>query len=399
MTGGLIDPREFPDPPLRVQPRPPAPDVTELLDLLRLCREGRVYEVEAWIKSGRPLQAIDYRHGKQSHRLASPLRVAIETEQFDLARLLLCNGFLPDLEKESLLEPIVHARAKEYLALLLAWGADPTRVSPLTVLDTYDVNLMESFWGYGVDLTKDHALALRLSRETSNKPGYGWAKRHRDDPRVARDLAMALGDAVMEGREKAVLLLLWAGADPHRKVPSLQYSSPEEEDDPDCQSSAVEWAASCGKGPLLARLKPDPQLDDFDKLWSSVHEMTSFNVLAGIHLPDDWSRMLLWNLSRALSPYSSQWEARQVVEAAAGRFHARLTTADSGRWSSLRREVARAKNPSDARWFLMWMKKSENCDPAIFAELTNTSSMKKKLVALGLAKQPVKGRRGRNPPG
>jgi len=48
-----VDPPKFPDHPLRVPPRPPALDATELLDLLRLCRERRVYEVEAWIQEGK----------------------------------------------------------------------------------------------------------------------------------------------------------------------------------------------------------------------------------------------------------------------------------------------------------------------------------------------------------
>ena len=48
--------------------------------------------------------------------------------QYDLARLLLCNGFLPDSEPESLLNLVVRSRTKDFLELLLAWGADPKRI-------------------------------------------------------------------------------------------------------------------------------------------------------------------------------------------------------------------------------------------------------------------------------
>lgn len=154
--------------------------MTDIVFFIGLCREGRVYEVEKWIRDGKLIQALDYRHGARSHPLDSPLRVAIETKQFDLARLLHCNGFLPDLEQESPLELVLRSKAKGYLELLLSWGADPKRVRPVTILETYDASLMESFWESGVDLTKEHVLAQTLSLETSNKPAYGWAQRHRE---------------------------------------------------------------------------------------------------------------------------------------------------------------------------------------------------------------------------
>jgi hypothetical protein len=388
-----VDPREFPDPPLGVPPRPPAPDVTELLDLLRLCREGRVYEVETWIKSGRPLQAIDYRHGKRSHRLASPLKVAVETGQFDLARLLLCNGFLPDLEQESILEVILRTRAKVFLDLLISWGADPKRVKPETVIDTYEIETMEMFWEAGVDLTAGHDLALTLARVTGNKPAYGWCKRHRDDPRVSRKLDMALGHAVMEGEEKAVSLLLWAGADPHRKAPMLGYYDPEFDDEPGSGMTAVHWAVSGGKPNLLRRLKPDPQLDDFESLWRSVCDPETLELLAPMKLPAGWNEILLGNLVTAVEGYHRSSEARRVIELASTRFQARLTNVDSGTWSNLRRAVLRAKDTYDVRWALKWLKSPENCDPGIFEDLSRTPAMKKKLIELKVLRLPPR-RRG-----
>jgi hypothetical protein len=384
-----VDPREFPDPPLRLPIRPPSPDVSAIVELVRLCREGRIYEIERWIREGRPLQAIDYRSGARSHRLDSPLRVAIETRQYDLARLLLCNGFLPDAERESLLNLVVRSRAKDFLELLLAWGADPKRVLPDTVLDTYDVTLMERFWDHGIDYTRDHVLALYLSRETKNKPAYGWARRHRDDPRVARELAMALGEALIEDREKAALLLLWAGADPHLKVPDL-HSSEDEEKDPELHVSGVEWCVTFGRGRLLPRMKPDPQLDDIDRLWGSVSDTASMDVLARIRPPTDWSRTLLHNVQRIVGAYGSPWQARSVIEGASERHQARISALDARGCSYLRREVFRAKDSTDLRWVLRWMSRPANCEPSIYAEVTRTASMQAKLVELGVVRRSTR---------
>ena len=70
-----VDPREHPDPPLRVPPRPPAPDASGIVELVRLCREGHLYEVEKWVRDGKPLHALDYRTSG-SHYLQTPLRTA-----------------------------------------------------------------------------------------------------------------------------------------------------------------------------------------------------------------------------------------------------------------------------------------------------------------------------------
>jgi len=191
---------------------------------------------------------------------------------------------------------------------------------------------------------------------------------------------MALGDAVMEDREKAVQLLLWAGADPHRKVPSLRFTSPADEDEPENQVSAVEWAVTGGKGSLLRRLKPNPDVDDFVDLWRTVCETETLDLLASVRLPADWSEMRFWNVSRFVNGYSSSRQARRVIEVAVERFHARITTIDPTRWYSLRRDLLRANGEGNLRWILKWLKKAEHCDPALFTDLTSTPAMMRKLV-------------------
>lgn len=113
-----VDPREHPDPPLRVLPRPPAPDASGIIELVRLCREGHLYEVERWIRDGKPLHALDYRTSG-SHHLQSPLWIVIESRQHDLTQLLLCNGYEPERGLETSLDLTLDARAWDIVDLLI----------------------------------------------------------------------------------------------------------------------------------------------------------------------------------------------------------------------------------------------------------------------------------------
>jgi hypothetical protein len=231
------------------------------------------------------------------HHPATPLSAAIESGLHDLVLLLLCNGYRTELEPQSPLNPALRRRAWATIDLLLAWGADPKAADPHAVLDTYQHSMMERFWDLGLDLARGRSLAWYLSESTRNKPAYGWAKRHHEDPRVARALALALGGAVWEEREKAVALLAWAGADPHRRVPSLRYS--EDDDDPEeDRSSAIELAVMLGRGTLLKYLSPDPEIDDFEELWDSVCDPDTVDRLFDLRPPLDWSKAIRRNVSR-----------------------------------------------------------------------------------------------------
>jgi hypothetical protein len=81
----------------------PIPDAAELSDLIAACKEGRLYDVERWIAAGRPLQldpAIDAR----IRRKPTAMSLSIASGTLDLTRLLLCNGYRPDLEIRSPLD-------------------------------------------------------------------------------------------------------------------------------------------------------------------------------------------------------------------------------------------------------------------------------------------------------
>jgi hypothetical protein len=377
----FVDPRADPRPPFGGPTRQPAEDAADVADLSRLCAAGRIYEVERWIHDGRPIHALSYRPRGGQKRIKSPLEIAIETKQHDLAVLLLCNGFPPDGDGESLLIRTLEERQFEFFELLLSWGADPLLVDPSTVLDTYDADLYERFWQLGLDLTSNHSLARVLARKSSNQPAYGWARRHREEPRVARQLAIALLEAVVENRERAVGLLMWAGADPRKPVPDLRFSR-EEVDADDDWSTAMVYAVMYGHGHLLKSLKPHPERDDFDKLWSWVCDEAALDYLAKRGKPTDWSRVLTRNLEQTLHRYAGGDIARKCVEKLTVEYSARLTTMSPESMSYFRRELLKCDDDSRSRWVLRWLSYPETCEPALFEELTRTTAVRNKLNSL-----------------
>jgi hypothetical protein len=404
----LIDPRIHPDPPLRVTSPTPADELEQILDLIRLYQAGRIYAVERWIDAGKPLQARTYY--RRYHHFSSPLRTAIARQQHDLAHLLLCNGYRPDEDGESPLDLAMRARDWDVLELLLSWGADPQKADPESVLDTYQIDVMERFWSLGLDLTDSNTLAHYLASRTRNRPAYGWAKRHREDPRVAMAITMALGEAAAEGREKATHLLLWAGADAHRRVPVLRWEryfvtgeegEEDEEEDEDSKQSSVYMAISYGKGKVLSILKPDPDLDDFDELWRHVADGVSAEILAALKPPKDWSPTIIHLMHVMTFPYlihGSDTEALSCLEQIAGH-GAKLTSLEPSECGFLRRDLLRRRNDFDLGGLLRWLSSPRNCDPAIYQELTRTPGMQAAVTSAGIRTgKAVQTRKGRRPP-
>ena len=274
-------------------------------------------------------------------------------------------------------------RKTGFFELLLAWGADPFRIDIDTILDTYDAELYERLWCLGIDFTRDHALARALSERSSNRPGYGWARRNKEDPRIARELSIALGRAVDEPRERAVALLMWAGADSHRRVPDLRWWKPgQEEEAEEDQSSPIASALLYGHGHLLPLLKPDPSRDDFDELWSWVCDPFAIDHLAKIQTPKDWSPTLLRNLKRVVSEYGDHATAMQCIEKLTVSHDARLTKMTAEQTKYFRSDILRCHDERNCRFVLRWMSFAETCEPTVYEELMRSAAMRSKASAL-----------------
>jgi hypothetical protein len=208
----IMDPRNDLAPGAHKPPARTAADPAELAELHRLCREGRLYDVERWIRAGRPVQIVQGTPVKRA-RVASALEIAVQSGNHALVFLLLSNGYAPNQEMRCPLDLALQGRRFDLVSLLLEWGADPHRVDLGDLFDTYKSDLFGRFQDLGVDLTTGHALAEALVYHTSNRPLFGFAKRHRESrPKIQTELNIALVHHVSEENEKGLQLCLWAGA-------------------------------------------------------------------------------------------------------------------------------------------------------------------------------------------
>lgn len=378
-TREFVDPRVYPDPPCRVPVQQPASSAEELVELTKLCADGRIYAVEEWIKQGKPCWARDYRI-KPGKVVKNPLATAIKTNQRDLVSLFLCNGVPPDGGEELLLTEVVADRHWEILDELLAFGADLTSVSPFEIVDSYNVDLYDRYEAAGGDVTRGHALARSLGQHSSNRPGYGWVRKRKDDPRVAREIAIALVEAVKDGRERAVAMLRWAGADPHVLVTDIpnRYSVDDVDEEEEGWASAVFMAVTCDHAKILSMLKPDPSRDDFDDLWKYASSIEVVDCLAAIQPPKSWSVTILRNLERWASGYHG-WESERCVKHIRQKYEAKLEVLEEDGLRSLRSSFRRARDSYSVGEVVKWLHRPQNCAPDVYAVIVRAKSVKKYL--------------------
>ena len=90
-------------------------NVLEAEELIRLCRGGRLYEVEKWIGSGRSLVM-------PSGTRKTPLGIAIDMGFHSLAELLARHE--TQEQRNNALRHAVREKSWEYVYLLLEHGAD-----------------------------------------------------------------------------------------------------------------------------------------------------------------------------------------------------------------------------------------------------------------------------------
>jgi hypothetical protein len=318
---------------------------------------------------------------EQPRRFRTALEIALERQDHSLVLLLVANGYDVNAEPESPLDQALRLRRLDFLDLLLDWGADPRQVDLDTLCDTYESELYERFLRLGIDFSSGHALAYALSYHTSNKPLFGFAKRHRlQDPKIQAELDIALARHAWEGNEKGVMLGLWAGADSHAAVPDLQWSLGNEGEEGD-RYSAVYAACSSGHVAILERLKPDPSLDDYEELYRCACNEKTVELLARSKPAANPSRLVVIHLSRAA------WLFRldQSLETLQALFKAGV------RWeASPIEEIVRTRRgllKTDDRTFVRLMKllaTDDYCSREMLTELARTPTMRTRMVKVGL---------------
>ncbi len=390
---------EFVDPRTNPQPRLCAPvvDLAESIDrfegLHRLCREGRIYEVEDWIKAGRPLQ-FSGEAPRRGRKISTALEIALETGQHGLALLLLCNGYRLDLEPGSPFNHALKLRRGDLLDLVWAWGADPTEVDPYTLFDTYDSALFERFYAAGADLVGRHEMADTLAYRTSNRPLFGFAKRHQEsDPGIQMELNIALAQHVEKGNLRGLHLCLWAGADPHVPAPDLHMThllditETEEEGDRFLGWSAVERAVMRGDTESLRVLKPDPARDNWQELYQSASDGRTSAALAAIAPPGNLGPIIRHQAFWLEDHWSTS--GRDPVGVLEHAFKA------GGRWvespveeiAAIRRGLLKAGNYRFVE-VMKLLAQGDHCSPAVLQELGRTPSIRQRMTSVGLVSSP-----------
>ena len=351
------------------------------LVVARLCFAGRVYEVERWIQAGRPLQALTYKVPKKP-MVVSPLRAAIRRKRTDVVLLLLCNGYRLELEVEfprSVIDEALENGRLDIVELLLTWGADATNVQAEKVLSTFRTDLIDRFWRSGVDFTDDPGF-IRYLATTVNKPLHGWLRRNRStNPRLQAALDCALLEAVTEDEELPAHLLLWAGAQPHRKVPHGHTLDDFDSWQPDELISSAEAAIIYGRQRLFERLRV-AEMPDLEAQVAHAHDCSTLKRLVALRAPSDWSVVILVIIHRMTWSRGAAWDEQEAL-----RFNAlsggRLVRADADEIRGLRRQLLELR-AEDFAWVVKWLRQEKHCERTIFYELTRTAAMQQKLDAL-----------------
>src|SRR5436309_797935 len=189
---------------------------------------------------------------------------------------------------------------------------------------------------------------------TVNKPLYGWLRRNRSDQRLQDALDVALLEAVTEDREVPAHLLPWAGADPHRKVPSgRELGDPEAWEDPEMLSSSAEQAILYGRHQLFHVLRVET-MPDLEAQMARAVDTSTLEKLVALKPPDDWSEIILNFIREFCFRYGgSSWKAQDAlrfVEASGGR----LTTISPDQLRYVRSQLLDVP-ADDFKWLLNWL--------------------------------------------
>lgn len=234
-------------------PNPLTP--AEAKELIRLCETGRLYEVEAWIRAGRPLAV-------PAGTRKTPLGVAMSTGFHSLVELLLRHAEGQEA-KDAALRQAMMLDKPPFVELAVAHGADPRAVPFLDVLMTGDRGLAVFFLDRGADPIADHPFARAFCQLRAKVTLGSYLDCRRARPDLAAPLQeqadMALRQFCQEGSLKWVSLLTWAGADPRSRGPALDDA--EHAGDPEWHTTAMHEACAHGDVAILRRLSPSREDD------------------------------------------------------------------------------------------------------------------------------------------
>lgn len=240
----------------------------ESRELLDLCKAGRLYQVEEWIRQGKSIRV----HPKSRDE---PLHATLRKGFFSLIELLARHTHSQQMKDDVLLQA-VRRQQFDVVKMLIEQGANPKSVPFSDVICAWDPAMMRFFMSKGCDPFKEDSFARGLSYGIRTALGF-YMDCKRDHPEQADDLQrqldMALSLFCREGNEKWVAMLMWAGGDPHAKVRDLECR-----DDPDKpwnQISGAQEAARKGHVKVLELLDLEGSHPDAQRIL--------YEACAGVH--------------------------------------------------------------------------------------------------------------------
>lgn len=231
---------------------------TDAKTLLRLCKQGRLFEIQDWISEGKSIRV------PPSVR-TTPLKVALGTGFHSLVELLAANEPSQEVKNECLGHAVFLKRL-DFIELLVEHGADTDSIAFIDVLQIWDPAIIRFFLDRGADFItgEPFAFAFRDKIRTALRP---WRECLEKYPEAASELQeqadRALRHFCFTEDLKWVSLLMWAGADPRSNGPTFDKDDFLDEEE---AATALTAAAYAKNVEILKRLKPDEKKDPLDKL-------------------------------------------------------------------------------------------------------------------------------------
>ena len=136
-----------------------------------------------------------------------------------------------------------------------------------------------------------------------------------------------------------------------------------------------------GRHELLDLLRID-RMPNLEGQAARAHDSGILKKLVALRPPTDWSGAILTFVRLFCPPWEGRsWDARDALQfiASSG---GRLTTVPANDLRFLRRGLLDLSNADDFLWLIRWLKNEKHCEPAVYAEVTRTNSMRKKIEAL-----------------
>jgi hypothetical protein len=353
--------------------RTPLP--AELKELISLIRQGRLFEVQEWIRDGKPISLPD-----EGRFAISPAMAAVRVGFHSMVKVLLdVAAHKEDLD--DLLAEAVSLGRLDLCVLLHEYGASPGAISYDSVASTHNPIILRWFEDHGIDLETDHALATALRWRIRAALGT-YMRRKEHLPQLKQQIDMALRFHARKGDMKWVSLLLWAGADPRAEVSSLDPDVFEEE-----LGTALKDAIAYGKVEVVRKFKVDRRRDDIGVLLeksglSSQPEIVDLLLSAGGASKEN-SEVVKRNIRSLGWTLEGDWfrrDPKPIVEclcllASKGM---KWTPTESCEYRYLRKGLARAQ-PSDALDVLNRLVSAGLFAEAVFKELVSTPRMRELL--------------------